>query len=209
MEHSPLPENQGETTESQKRIPEKAEQQTNTNLTREDKFPKGWLSFFLFTVVIGAAFSIFSNLSNFSMEAYDSGQGKMLTYTGILCDIIQLGGCLLLAIYTTYAFIKNRPNAVSLGKMYLISLFACNALLLWFNSIGENFDADGLGGMTQIIRSLIYTIVWFLYLTYSIQVEDLFPKETRVTKVKDIIFCIIPPLLSLLYFCLILMMVDY
>ena len=209
MENSPLPEKQAEITESNERIPEKAEQGTNPNSTREDKWPKGWLSFFLFSIVIGAVFSIFSNLSNFSIAAYDSGQGETLAYIGILCDIVQLGGCLLLAIYTAYTFIKNRPNAVSLGKMYLISLFACNMLLLWFNSIGESFETDGLGSMTQIVRSLIYTLIWFLYLTYSIQVADLFPKETRVTKVRDIIFCIIPPLLSLLYFCLILMMMDY
>lgn len=81
---------------------------------------------------------------------------------------------LALAIYTIYAFLQRKPNAVYLAKVYIAAVFISNVITLFS---GE-FEESGMGSMPRLIRSLIWSIVWFLYLTTSKQVNNIIPKHT-------------------------------
>ena len=89
-----------------------------------------------------------------------------------------------LACYTIYSFCKRKPDAVFLAKMYVIVTFASNILAL----INGEYDETGLGSLPRIIRSLVWGIIWFLYLSYSEQVKDIIPKSYRKIFSRDYYF---------------------
>ena len=86
-----------------------------------------------------------------------------------------------MALYTILAFLNKRSNAVFLGKSYLIIIFLSNLLLL----LGGDYGDYGWGSLPQILKALIFGIVWFVYLCLSEQVSDLFPKEERKILSRD------------------------
>jgi hypothetical protein len=156
--------------------------QNLTPLTpQKDRQVRGWLSFFLFVVGLGAAITVVASVAGFSLDAYDAGVGVFFTYLVAFIDIVytlSIGG---LALYTILAFLNKRPNAVFLGKSYLIVIFLSNVLLL----LGGDYEDYGLGSFSQIMRALIWGIIWFVYLCLSRQVSDLFPKEERKILERD------------------------
>lgn len=139
----------------------------------------GWLSFFLFVVGLGAIVTVIFSIADFSLDAYDIGVGFFITYLFASINIIYTVGIAGLALYTIMAFINKRPNAVFLGKSYLVVIFLSNILLL----LGGDFDDYGLGSLSQIVKALIWGVIWFLYLCFSQQVSDIFPVvERRILK---------------------------
>lgn len=141
----------------------------------------GWLSFFLFVVGMGAAITIIVSFIDFSLDDYDIGVGSFAAYLIAAIDIIYVLGIGGLALYTILAFLRKRPNAVFLGKSYLIVIFLSNVLLL----LSGEYDDYGWGSLSQIIKALLFGVVWFLYLCFSDQVADLFPKNERKIQNKD------------------------
>ena len=144
-------------------------------IPQKDRQIHGWLSFFLFVVGLGAAITVVVSIADFSLDAYDTGGGVFLAYFIALVDIAYTLGIGGLAIYTILAFLHKRPNAVFLGKSYLIVIFLSNVFLL----LSGDYDDYGLGSFPQIMKALIWGIIWFVYLCLSEQVFDLFPKEER------------------------------
>lgn len=136
----------------------------------------GWLSFFLFTVVAGGLFSVAYPLFTFNLEEYDNN--ILLALADPFFGLILF----LLACYTFYAFVNRLPNAVFLAKMYVIAVFVSNLLVL----IGGEYEATGFGSAPKLVRSLIWSVIWFAFLLNSKNVEEVCPKEYRKKKNLDI-----------------------
>lgn len=127
----------------------------------------GWLSFFFFAIAIGGLISAISPIATFNAADY---AGNM--WLGAI-DILLGIGMLAIAIYTIYAFSQRKANAVFYGRLYVVLVFVTNIILLIANP-----DA-GLGGVKQTFRGIIWGIIWFLYLLYSEQVQEVIPKSFR------------------------------
>ena len=129
----------------------------------------GWLSFFFFAIIVGGLFSAIYPIATFKSE----------DYAGNFClgsvDIIT--GIILLAVscYTVFAFVTRKPNAVFWGKVYVVLVFLTNLFVL----IGGGTEETGLQSATQVGRSVIWGVIWFLYLTFSEQVKEIIPKSFR------------------------------
>lgn len=152
----------------------------------------GWLAFFLFTIGIGGLLTLVLNVAGIKMEDYANN------YLLIASDVLTGVGFFFLACYTIYAFLKKKPNAVFLGKSYLILIFLSNALSLL---TGNGEEGKGLGSTYQMARSLIWGIIWFIYLMESNQVEEIFPYEYRKVVTRDwivVISVILVPIVCLI-----------
>ena len=104
--------------------------------TPKQKYVRGWLSFFLFVVGFGSLFSLIMSIVGFS--SVDNVGFITCLFSGI--DILFSLGLVALAGYTIYAFLYIRPNAVFLGKLYVIVIFISNMLVLLS---GEMPDTQG------------------------------------------------------------------
>ncbi len=130
---------------------------------------KGWLTFFLFSIGLGGIINAIFPIATYNVAEYSGSH--FLALTDVVLGIMML----LLASYAIYSFVKRKPNAVFLGKMYVIIVFATNFLSL----LGGEFEETGFGSITQVIRGLIWGVIWFLYLTFSKQVKEIIPKFYR------------------------------
>lgn len=98
------------------------------------------------------------------------------------------------SIYTIYAFVKKKSDAVFIAKYQLIILFINNLLTLISGNVGGGF----LEEPARLIPSLAWSVIFFLYLTFSEDVQYRIPKESRkLTKHNKTLFIlsIILPLL--------------
>ena len=162
---------------------EKAEKQVNQDTTNinQTQIPSpqidypdpnehihGWLGFLLFSMGLGGVFSAIYPIFTYNVEEYGS---HFLALTDVFLGVMLLA----LAIYSIYAFLKKKPNAVYLAKVYIIAVFVSNIIAL----LSGEFEETGIGSMPRLIRSLIWSIIWFLYLTLSEQVKNIIPKSYR------------------------------
>lgn len=102
--------------------------------TPKQKYVRGWLSFFLFVVGFGSLFSLIMSIVGFS--SVDNVGFITCLFSGI--DILFSLGLVALAGYTIYAFLYIRPNAVFLGKLYVIIIFISNMLVLLSGEMPDN-----------------------------------------------------------------------
>ena len=129
----------------------------------------GWLSFFFFAIILGGLFSAIYPIATFNAT----------DYAGNFClgavDIVT--GLLLLAVagFTVYSFVNRKPNAVFWGKVYVVLVFLTNVLVL----IGGATEDTGFQSTTHVIRGVVWGIIWFLYLSFSDQVQEIIPKSFR------------------------------
>ncbi|WP_279085606.1 DUF2569 family protein [Bacteroides acidifaciens] len=128
----------------------------------------GWLGFLLFSMGLGGLFSAIYPIFTYNVEEYGS---HFLALTDVFFGVMLLA----LAIYSIYAFLKKKPNAVYLTKVYIIAVFVSNIIVL----LSGEFEETGIGSMPRLIRSLIWSIIWFLYLNFSEQVKNIIPKSYR------------------------------
>lgn len=124
-----------------------------------------------------------------SLSNYDLGIGNWFSVAGAVSDGILLLGMAFLAFYTIISFNKYKPNAVKLGKSYLIIAFTGNLLSL----IVSDYEVSEIN---TVIIPLIWQVIWFIYLSKSNVVEELFPKEERKLFKRDkiLLFSIITPI---------------
>ena len=47
------------------------------------------------------------------------------------------------------------------------------------------FEDNKINGISSVVRSLLWAVIWFLYLIYSDQVQENFPSEYRKSKPRD------------------------
>lgn len=128
----------------------------------------GWLSFFFFAIIVGGLISAIYPVATYN--AADYGYNGWLGVVDIITGLSLFG----IAIYTVYAFTHRKPNAVFYGSFYVILVFVTNIISL-FGGVDEN----GLQNTTQVVRGIIWGVVWFLYLLFSKQVQEVIPKSFR------------------------------
>lgn len=135
----------------------------------------GWLSFFFFAIIVGGLISAIYPIATFNAADYAGNfcLGAVDIVTGLL--ILAVAG------FTVYSFVNRKPNAVFWGKTYVALVFLTNLFVLISGSTEEN----GLQSVTQVVRSVIWGIIWFLYLTFSNQVQDVLPKSFRKVSSTD------------------------
>ena len=129
----------------------------------------GWLIFFFVAILVGAVFSLVYTLVTFDFDEY----GRSVSLA--LFDILTSSLLLVVAILTVVAFMSRNSDAVFLGKMYIVAVFAINL----FTLIMGGYEESGVGSLSQLVRSLVWVVVWFCYLTFSKQVKSVIPKGYR------------------------------
>ena len=89
----------------------------------------GWLALFLVLNVIGAVVTFFSTLSGLHLsDYYDESYGLSITYVLMGLDVLTALFVLLLALYMAWSFVKRKPDAVFLGRTYVVYVLFLNSL---------------------------------------------------------------------------------
>ena len=148
----------------------------------------GWLSFFFFAIILGGIISAIYPIATYN--AADYGYNGWLGAVDVFTGLSMLG----LVVYTVYAFTHRKPNAVFYGRFYVILVFVTNIISL----IG-GVDENGLQNTTQVVRGIVWGIVWFLYLLFSDQVQEVIPKSFR--KVSGIDWGVLIALVGIPFAC--------
>ncbi|MBO4851425.1 MAG: DUF2569 family protein [Prevotella sp.] len=136
---------------------------------KENTSIHGWLSFLLLAITLGGIISAVYSIMQYNPSEFEGS--KILALGDVVIGVMLLG----VAIYSVYSFIQRKPNAVFLGKTYIVAVFATNLLSLF----GGDFESSGYGSVSHIVRSLIWAVIWFSYLCLSEQVQEVIPKEYR------------------------------
>lgn len=156
---------------------------------------RGWLSFFLFVVGFGSIFTLVMTIA----DSYPGSDGDIISYLAFGVDLLFSLALVGLACYTIHAFIYIRPNAVFLGRLYIVIIFISNLLTL----LSDDMEDVGWGSLPQVVKGLVWSLIWFVYLSVSNQVAELFPKENRRVFKRDKYFAgsllAIPALLFFIY----------
>lgn len=148
----------------------------------------GWLSFFFFAIILGGLISAIYPIATYN--AADYGYNGWLGTVDVFTGLSMLG----IAVYTVYAFTHRKPNAVFYGRFYVILVFVTNIITL-IGGVEEN----GLQNTTQVVRGIVWGIVWFLYLLFSDQVQEVIPKSFR--KVSGIDWGVLIALIGIPFAC--------
>ncbi len=129
----------------------------------------GFLWFYLYVFTLfGAVTTLVSNFATFKFSDY----GDALTASiDITLWILYAALC----IYVIVAFNKRLPNAVGLAKTQLIMLVAINIPVLLFSDGTET----EYNSSVRLAASVVWAVIFFIYLCCSRQVRDLIPKEKR------------------------------
>lgn len=151
-------------------------QDITANYLKENTSIHGWLSFFLFSIVAGGLLSAILPLAQYSQSLAEYGS-PFLVWVDLSLGLMLC----VLSIYTLVAFCSRKPNAVFLGKTYVCTVFLSNFSALF----GGDFESSGFGSLPQIIRSLIWGAIWFIYLCKSNQVQEIIPVTYRKKTAKD------------------------
>ena len=138
---------------------------------KENSTIGGWLLLFLIAIAIGGLLSGLYPIVTLNQAEY--GYNTFF----IASDIIFGLGLLGIAIYTIYAFITRKPNAVFWAKVYTIMVLVSHFVLMCIEGAS---GADGV--FSDHIRGLIWGFVWFLFLMYSGRVEEVIPTSFRKVK---------------------------
>ena len=150
---------------------------------------KGWLIFFLSVISIGGVGSAINAFTNF--DAADYGGNIWISAVDVFIGISLLA----IAIYTVYAFVKRKPNALFYGRLYVFLVFATNII----SAIGGDLE---LGTLKTAIRGVVWSIIWFFYLLLSDQVQRIIPKSFRKVKASD--WGILTVLIMIPVFCIVI-----
>ena len=130
---------------------------------------KGLLAFFLFFwIPMGAIASFVASIIRFKNGIQS---GNLLLMMG---DIAYLLFYLFFCIYTIYAFIKRRPDAVFSAKSLLIYLSVSN-LFVFLMGGGTGY----LSSLSRCGGTLMMAAIIFYYLCASKDVNEFIPVETR------------------------------
>lgn len=158
----------------------------------QEKEPiKGWLMFFLIVYVgIGSAASLALNIIDYSND------GNFWTST---IDLAFATIYLTTGIFTIIAFVKRQSDAIYLAKLYIIMCFCSNLTAL----IAQD-EATTQHELKSMARSLIWSLIWFVYMYRSQQIKNLFPPENRKAKARSIILTVAALLIPSLFTAMII-----
>ena len=147
---------------------EKAKNERIEKEYQETLTVSGWLAFFLwFGIGVGALMSCVMIIGMIPTSGY-SFFGGLLEVLSILCLVA-------IAVLTIKAFYQKKPNAVALAKTY-IAMIALDGVcsILYYIIFEEPLY------LAFALQPLLWSSIWFLYLTLSTQVENMIPKTKRV-----------------------------
>lgn len=133
---------------------------------------KGWLIFFLSVISIGGVGSAINAFTNY--DAADYGGNIWISAVDVFIGVSLLA----VAIYTVYAFVKRKPNALFYGRLYVFLVFTTNII----SAIGGDLE---FATLKTAIRGVVWSIIWFFYLLLSNQVQRIIPKSFRKVKTSD------------------------
>ena len=131
---------------------------------------RGWLWFFLFGGVLINVIIFIVLLAQFKQDLAEIGNVYF-----VLTGIVSGAMFCLLVLYMVYSFWRRRPNAVFLAKTYVVANFVVNVIVLCFGG----FVASGYGSLEDVIMSLVFGVIWFLYFSFSPQVKTVIPPAYR------------------------------
>ena len=128
------------------------------NIGKSEKIG-GWLGFFLFQICV----SLLVSLILVFTSQWSDNVGIYYLLQGLITVPYTMVG-----IYTVYAFIRRKTNAVFWGYVYLLLCLITNLLSILLGY-----------GSTNAITSLVWNVIWGVYFILSDNVKTLIPKETR------------------------------
>lgn len=134
----------------------------------------GWLLVFL--IMLGGN-GFISFISYFEAYFKASSHNDFLAFTCLFMGLFIFGW----TAYTISSFIKRERNAVFVAKCCLFIYMYITLLA----AILGGFENDELGTTGNIARALMWYILWFCFLYYSKQVEEMFPKRFRKAFTRD------------------------
>ena len=151
---------------------------------------EGFFAFYLFwSIPIGIILTLVFFILNFKAGSY-SGSTLLQWF-----DISSILFYTYFGAYTIYAFVKQKSDAVFIGKYQLILLFASNLLVLLLGA------TDGIwNSVPRVVASLIWIIIFFLFLSFSEDVNDRIPKETRKLTPLNKVMLVLSIILPLFFF---------
>lgn len=135
----------------------------------------GWLKCFCLVIFMGGLISAIYPIATFDVNDYSG------SYVLGMVDVISGIMLFVLVIFTITALCRRDTDAIFLAKTYVITCFASNFIVF----LTENYEQSGMRSVVQIVRSLIWGAIWFIYLLNSSQVEEVIPSEYRKTKSRD------------------------
>ena len=148
--------------------PEPPEQYTSEYLQRTTRI-HGWLTFFLIIMTIGSFISAIGILSEVNPEEYFGSHYLMASDIALACIMP------IIALYSLFAFIRRKPNAVFWAKTYMVIVFIVNLFIL----LSGEYEESGAGSLPHLIGTSIGTVLWFIYLCVSKQVKKVIPPSFR------------------------------
>jgi hypothetical protein len=157
-------------------------------LNAETKGIGGLLSFFLFSIFVSILINIYAGISDISSISGMADLANSWRFGLIIIDVLYFGGLIVFSIYTILAFSKFKSNAVSLGKMFLSLIFISNLLSVIYSlltGVAIASETSLIDSGQMVSRSLLFSIIWFAYLSLSKRVENTYPKSQRVSKPID------------------------
>ena len=105
---------------------------------------------------------------------------------------------MLMGVYTVYAFLRRKANAVFWGYAYLLVCLITNIFSLLYGY-------ESMNTMT----SLVWNVIWSVFFILSDNVKTLIPKETRrVTTIDWVLAAIgvtIPSIVCMFVYILVMM----
>ena len=168
---------------------EKAKNERIEKEYQETLTVSGWLAFFLwFGIGVGALMSCIMIIGTIPNAGYSFFWG-LLEVLSIICLVV-------IAVLTIKAFYQKASNAVSLAKTY-IAMIALDAICCIINYIilDESFY------LAIAFRSLIWSAIWFSYISLSTQVENMIPQATRTWNIAEKVLIAIYALSCTLSLC--------
>lgn len=152
---------------------------------KEETSIGGWLMFFLVTLVASMLYSCYDIFNTLKPLSGLSGGGveffKFSTIFEVVCE-----ACF--SVFIIYSFLERKSYTVFITKAYLVLIVVTNLLIMMICSHNDVNYAT-------ILRNIVYGIIWFFYICYSTQVENVIPseyrKKTRISYFAILMLCFV------------------
>ena len=133
----------------------------------------GWLTLFLFAIVIGGVVSLGIELMSLVTQFYANLYFK-------LADLFNSVCWLAISIYVVYLFLSRKRNAIFYARLYAIVAIFTDFVEI----VTATPDTTSQVIMTDL-RSIAWSGIWLGYLIFSDQVNDVIPIEFRKVYKRD------------------------
>lgn len=132
---------------------------------------KGFLAIYLLTAIIGVVYSLFLGFKAYNIL------GEDLSSNIAIANIFTIFTLCYTGVYTIYAFIRRKADAVFYAKAYAGLMLFANILILITSLTEGHLTADCL----LYLGGLCLGIIWMGYLFVSTKVKEATPSACRNT----------------------------